>query len=130
MFVTLIIGFVQCFDGTCPQAASSGLVVNAEVASISLFLILRAFASGSTALTGVEAIANGVQAFREPKALRGQDPRDHGRHLDNHVPRDLHPGDLYNVRVTEDPPRVRHRPVADRPDRIRWRFPDSGFCRW
>ncbi len=35
-------------------------------ASIGLLLVLRAFASGSTALTGVEAIANGVTAFQEP----------------------------------------------------------------
>lgn len=33
-----------------------------------LFLILRAFASGCTALTGVEAISNGVPAFRPPEA--------------------------------------------------------------
>ncbi len=31
-------------------------------------LVLRAFASGCTALTGVEAISNGVPAFRKPKA--------------------------------------------------------------
>jgi amino acid transporter len=35
--------------------------------TITLFVLLRAFSSGSTALTGVEAIANGVSAFREPK---------------------------------------------------------------
>jgi len=34
--------------------------------ALSLFLVLRAFASGCAAMTGVEAIANGVQAFREP----------------------------------------------------------------
>ena len=33
---------------------------------MTLFVLLRAFASGSTALTGVEAIANGVNAFRRP----------------------------------------------------------------
>jgi hypothetical protein len=33
---------------------------------VTLFVLLRAFASGSTALTGVEAIANGVNAFRRP----------------------------------------------------------------
>src|SRR6185436_7043400 len=33
-----------------------------------LFLLLRAFASGSVALTGVEAIANGVPAFKPPEA--------------------------------------------------------------
>jgi len=37
-------------------------------AGLSLFLIMRAFASGCTAMTGVEAIANGVQAFKEPAA--------------------------------------------------------------
>lgn len=36
--------------------------------SISLFLLLRAFASGSTAVTGIEAISDGVQTFREPKS--------------------------------------------------------------
>ncbi len=36
------------------------------------FLALRAFSSGCTALTGVEAIANGVPAFREPKAKNAQ----------------------------------------------------------
>ena len=34
--------------------------------ALTLFIVLRAFASGSTALTGVEAIANGVNAFRRP----------------------------------------------------------------
>jgi amino acid transporter len=34
--------------------------------TVTLFLVLRAFSSGSTALTGVEAIANGVNAFRKP----------------------------------------------------------------
>jgi hypothetical protein len=36
--------------------------------TLGIFLILRAFASGSVALTGVEAIANGVPAFRPPEA--------------------------------------------------------------
>jgi amino acid transporter len=36
--------------------------------SITLFLVLRAFAAGTTALTGVEAISNGVSAFRRPQA--------------------------------------------------------------
>ncbi|MPZ52647.1 MAG: amino acid permease [Acidimicrobiia bacterium] len=66
--VMLITGFVRCFDGACPTAVSSGVDLEPEVGAVGLFLVLRAFASGSTALTGVEAIANGVQAFREPKA--------------------------------------------------------------
>lgn len=36
--------------------------------AISLFLILHAFANGTTALTGVEAISNGITAFKEPKS--------------------------------------------------------------
>ena len=35
---------------------------------LSLFLVLRAFASGTTALTGVEAISNGITAFKEPRS--------------------------------------------------------------
>jgi amino acid transporter len=38
----------------------------AGVGTVTLFVLLRAFSSGSTALTGVEAIANGVNAFRRP----------------------------------------------------------------
>jgi len=38
------------------------------VASISLFLILRAFSSGSAALTGVEAISDGIPNFKEPRS--------------------------------------------------------------
>ncbi len=38
----------------------------AGVGAVTLFVVLRAFSSGSTALTGVEAIANGVNAFRRP----------------------------------------------------------------
>jgi amino acid transporter len=39
----------------------------AGVGAVTVFVILRAFSSGSTALTGVEAIANGVNAFRHPQ---------------------------------------------------------------
>ncbi|HEX8465343.1 MAG TPA: APC family permease, partial [Abditibacterium sp.] len=39
-----------------------------SLAPFGLFLLLHSFSSGCTALTGVEAISNGVQAFREPAA--------------------------------------------------------------
>ena len=64
----LIVGFVECSDGQCPKAVSAGIDLQPELGGVTLFLVLRAFASGSTALTGVEAIADGVQAFREPKS--------------------------------------------------------------
>ena len=38
------------------------------MAAVTLFLVLRAFSSGASALTGVEAVADGVQAFRRPQA--------------------------------------------------------------
>ena len=68
VFAMLVAGFLRCVDGSCPTAISAGAQIPAEVGAVGLFLVLRAFASGSTALTGVEAIANGVQAFRTPKA--------------------------------------------------------------
>ena len=40
--------------------------LTSATASISAWLILRAFASGCTAMTGVEAVSNGVMAFKEP----------------------------------------------------------------
>lgn len=65
MFVMIITGLVRCVGG-CPAAPQTG-VIEAE-AGLSLFLILRAFSSGSTALTGVEAISDGVLAFRYPQS--------------------------------------------------------------
>jgi amino acid transporter len=64
--ITLVTGFVECLSG-CPVAATADLPIEPHVA-LSLFLVLRAFSSGATALTGVEAIADGVQAFRRPQA--------------------------------------------------------------
>lgn len=62
IWTMLVVGGIKCVGG-CPQAASAGLNPDAAQ-SLSFFLILRAFASGSTALTGIEAVANGVPAFR------------------------------------------------------------------
>ena len=67
-------GLFQALTGDAPQAESAVYTVIAEEGKGELaglafvFLALRAFASGCTALTGVEAIANGVPAFRVPKS--------------------------------------------------------------
>jgi amino acid transporter len=45
-----------------PEVAAEGMQ------AVSLFLILRAFASGCTALTGVEAVSDGVPAFKRPES--------------------------------------------------------------
>jgi amino acid transporter len=63
----VVYGFVQYFSGNHP-APVAGRVVTETAAPLTMFLILRAFASGCAALTGVEAISNGVQAFKEPSA--------------------------------------------------------------
>lgn len=66
VYVLLGVGFLRCL-GECPQAATAQLPLEAT-APLSLFLVLKAFSSGATALTGVEAISNGVPAFRRPQA--------------------------------------------------------------
>jgi amino acid transporter len=66
VFITLLTGLIQCLGG-CREAATADLPIQPEHA-LSLFIILKAFSSGSTALTGVEAIADGVQAFRRPQS--------------------------------------------------------------
>lgn len=66
----IVIGLVGCLGG-CP---SVGIEVEplpnaATVAgAVGIFAILKAFSLGATALTGVEAISNGVPAFRQPQA--------------------------------------------------------------
>ena len=65
IFILIGTGFVRCAAGSCPHAVVPH-PVPAGVGAVTLFVVLRAFASGSTALTGVEAIANGVNAFRRP----------------------------------------------------------------
>lgn len=67
IYTLLITGFIKCVGG-CPQAASAGNELHHTAGVVSFFLILKAFAAGTTALTGVEAIADGVQAFRYPQS--------------------------------------------------------------
>lgn len=67
IYILLVSGLVKCLGG-CPLAESSSLHLHSEYSALSLFLILRAFAAGTTALTGVEAISNGVPAFRYPQS--------------------------------------------------------------
>ncbi|MEP7017785.1 MAG: APC family permease [Actinomycetota bacterium] len=67
-------GFYQELTGSLHQAASAKYALLPEPGSQGIagfamfFLLLRAFSSGSAALTGVEAISNGVPAFKKPKS--------------------------------------------------------------
>jgi amino acid transporter len=55
-----------------PEQAAELAGAGGSLAAVSLFLLLHAYAAGTTALTGVEAIADGVPAFRKPEALNAQ----------------------------------------------------------
>ena len=71
ILVMVITGFVRLALGSPMHAESAGFGLK-ETGSYTglamMFLLLRAFSSGSAALTGVEAISNGVPAFRKPKS--------------------------------------------------------------
>ena len=70
IFLALIaLGLVRWFSGTLLQVpAPQPLITGESAGALTLFLVLRAFASGCTAMTGVEAISNGIPAFRKPEA--------------------------------------------------------------
>ena len=65
-------GFIQIGMGHDIRAESAGFELRSEHGDIMgfalVFLVARAFSSGCAALTGVEAISNGVPAFRKPKS--------------------------------------------------------------
>ncbi|MCL4251237.1 MAG: APC family permease [Anaerolineae bacterium] len=68
MFLTIIVGLIRHFTGTLPLVEGVEHMQESVVQPLTLFLVLRAFSSGCTALTGIEAISNGIQAFKEPKS--------------------------------------------------------------
>ncbi|MBN1429012.1 MAG: APC family permease [Anaerolineae bacterium] len=68
MFVTLGLGVYRYLTGTLPTVTEVEALQQETMTSLSLFLILRAFSSGCAALTGIEAISNGITAFKEPRS--------------------------------------------------------------
>jgi amino acid transporter len=62
----LLYGLARWSTGTLPQHVSPQSSLPGSTQPLALLLVLRAFASGASGLTGVEAVANGVQAFKEP----------------------------------------------------------------
>jgi amino acid transporter len=69
MFLTVGLGLLRYLTGSLgvvvdpPPMEEHGLAV-----AVTPFLLLHAFSSGTSALTGVEAISNGITAFREPRS--------------------------------------------------------------
>ncbi|MBV6700393.1 APC family permease [Kitasatospora aureofaciens] len=73
LFVVTILGIVVLGLARAHPVTVVGTADTVPVTeSLGLLLVLKAFAAGCSALTGVEAIANGVPAFREPRAKRAQ----------------------------------------------------------
>jgi len=73
LVVALAIGFAKLLVGggsPVPVVAPPKPVAATEAAS--LWLLLKVFSSGCTAMTGVEAVSNGVKAFREPAVKTAQ----------------------------------------------------------
>lgn len=64
LFILIGAGLYKIATGGIPAELHAPL--GTPVAGIGLFLLLRAFASGSSALTGVEAISNAIPNFKEP----------------------------------------------------------------
>ena len=56
--------------GITPTAVATGQIATSSVSGMTWFILARAFAGGTTALTGFEAVSNGVTAFKKPSQKR------------------------------------------------------------
>ncbi|MFE7845456.1 APC family permease [Microbacterium sp. NPDC057407] len=70
----IVVGLARTALGDPPVASSAEFAVQGEelTQAAMILLVLRAFSSGCSALTGVEAVSNGVPAFRMPKVRNAQ----------------------------------------------------------
>ncbi len=71
LLIIIAIGLIHPLDPHLTQPGRSLTAVN-MLAPVGVLLILKAFSAGCSALTGVEAIANGVPLFREPRQARAK----------------------------------------------------------
>jgi amino acid transporter len=70
MFLTVCIGIFRYFLGTLGVVLAPPTLENVgqTIGVVTPFILLHAFSSGTAALTGVEAISNGITAFKEPRS--------------------------------------------------------------
>ncbi len=69
MLLTVVVGLFRYISGSLGQVVDPPpLETHGELVAVSLLLILHAFSSGTAALTGIEAISNGITAFKEPRS--------------------------------------------------------------
>lgn len=70
LLTVLGIGIVKTWAaGGRPEPVVAPPALPSATIGVSLWILMRSFASGCTAMTGVEAVSNGVSAFREPSVL-------------------------------------------------------------
>ncbi|MFI7320104.1 APC family permease [Streptomyces venezuelae] len=72
VFTLIAVGLFRSAPVSTAAADGHASVVADNATTVGALLLLKAFASGCSALTGVEAIANAVPSFREPRARRAQ----------------------------------------------------------
>ncbi|MGB2774961.1 MAG: APC family permease [Anaerolineae bacterium] len=69
MFATVGVGLFRALSGTLGTVSNPPhAVLETGLGVVTPFLLLHAFSSGTAALTGIEAISNGITAFREPRS--------------------------------------------------------------
>ncbi len=68
MLLTLLVGFIRTVTGTLPTVTGVEAVHHDHTEALGIFLVLKAFSSGCTALTGIEASSNGIMAFKQPRS--------------------------------------------------------------
>ena len=72
LVLVIILGLLHGGLGSRPHAIVAPAPIPAPAATVGLWLLIRAFASGCAAMTGVEAVSNGVTAFAEPRVKNAQ----------------------------------------------------------
>jgi amino acid transporter len=68
--LTIFVGLFRLVRGDLQPLPPGAMAQQVGLTGVTAFLVLRSFSSGCASLTGLEAVANGVQAFREPRGLR------------------------------------------------------------
>lgn len=69
MFITVGVGLVKLLTGGLGVLVDPPMIEHVAISGgLGVFLILRAFANGTTALTGIEAISDGIMAFKDPRS--------------------------------------------------------------
>ncbi len=68
MYTTVIVGLVRLAAGTLGVVETPPQLEIETFQQVGIFLILRAFSNGTAAVTGTEAISNGITAFKEPRS--------------------------------------------------------------